>query len=122
MHGSLLVGLKFSKIDKYLSKQCCVRIMSGESRDQALQHLRKAESELGRGGYSDALQTLEKAGRLANESEAPDVIFLVIGAIAYAMQSAGGMMKHSKATRLSLRFRKNWQSTNPSLTPGLPRP
>jgi len=81
--------LKFSKIDKYLSKQCCVRIMSGESRDQALQHLRKAESELGRGRYSDALLTLEKAGQLADEAQALDILSLVIGAVGYAMQSAG---------------------------------
>ncbi|KAF5412449.1 MAG: hypothetical protein C5S47_01350 [Candidatus Methanogasteraceae archaeon] len=83
------MGLKFSKIDKYLSKQCCVRIMSGESRDQALQHLIKAESQLERGRYSDALQTLEKAGRLANEVQAPDILSIVIGTAGHAMQLAG---------------------------------
>jgi tetratricopeptide (TPR) repeat protein/predicted amidohydrolase len=51
--------------------------VSRESRDQALQHLTKAESELERGHYSDALQTLEKAGRLADESHAHSIIFNV---------------------------------------------
>jgi len=63
--------------------------MSGESRDQALQHLRKAESELERGRYSDALRTLGKAGRLADEAQTPDILSIVIGTVGRAMQSAG---------------------------------
>ncbi|MEA3283329.1 MAG: hypothetical protein U9Q68_12415, partial [Euryarchaeota archaeon] len=63
--------------------------MSGEPRDQALQHLGKAESELGRGRYSDALQTLKTAGRLADEAQAPDILSVVIGTVGRAMQSIG---------------------------------
>ena len=63
--------------------------MSGELRDQALQHRIKAKSQLERGNYSDALLTLNEAKRLAIEIQSPDILSIVIGTIGRAMQLAG---------------------------------
>ncbi|MBE0522882.1 MAG: hypothetical protein IBX40_00870 [Methanosarcinales archaeon] len=53
--------------------------MSEDLSGEAWQLLEKANSQIGRGLYTDALATLAKAGQLAHKAKAPDVQSAVLG-------------------------------------------
>ena len=63
--------------------------MSEESRNQALQHLKKAESQIERRHYGDALLTLNEAKQLANEAQSPDILASVLETIGKVMRLTG---------------------------------
>ena len=63
--------------------------MSKGFEDKAWQHIEKAQSQIDRGQYTDALATLAKAEQLARKVKAQDVLSAVLGTTASALQSKG---------------------------------
>ena len=63
--------------------------MSQGFEDKAWQHIEKAQSQLQRGQYTDALATLKKAEQLARKAKAQDILSAVLGTTARVLQSKG---------------------------------
>ncbi len=87
--------------------------MSGELRDQALQHLIKAESQITRGHYGDALMTLEKAEQFANDVQSSDILSIVMEAVGRAMQFAGMYYEALESYTIALKIQEELAKKEP---------
>ena len=93
--------------------------MSEDLRDGARQHLQKANSQLQRGQYTDALVTLETAEQLSRKANAPDVLSAVFGTIANALKSKGMFDGALKVHITALNLQEELAKTDTFLILGL---
>jgi len=63
-------------------------IMPADARNQALQYLSLAESHFSRGQFHDALTSLNRAGELAQQAQAADILSIVHWTLGYVYQLA----------------------------------
>ena len=87
--------------------------MSKNLRGKAWQHLQKADSQLQRGQYTDALATLAKAEQLARKAEAPDILSAVLGTTANVLQSKGMFDKSLKLHTVALDIQEKLAKIDP---------
>ena len=73
--------------------------MSDDLRGEAWQHLQKANSQLQRGQYKDALAILAKAEKLAHKAKAHDICLLYWGQLPVFCNRKECLMNRSNCTQ-----------------------
>jgi len=88
-------------------------IMPVDARIQALQYISLAESQISHGQFHEALASLNRAGELAQEAAAADILSKVYGTLGNIYKSAGRYDDALNNYNIALKIREELAKYNP---------
>jgi|GEM_PF-3379324 len=87
--------------------------MPVDARNQALQYISLAESQIGHGQFQDALTSLNRAGELAHKAQAADILSIVYGTLGNVYQFAGRYDDALKNCIIALKIQEELAKRDP---------